>query len=297
MAQLSVRDYVLQLVHHEVLRPLALLEVEDDDTTSIAMSTTAPMAAYYYGNDDVCSTPSTVCSVISTNTVTPAQKPLCLVLDGDATATTPADQRVTFDGHARTHTDDMGLHPLQLDVPHAVVRGILDAMAVMQHTANPSVSTPTKAAPRIPSSRVVQALTADLGSIVSKLLAQGYTTEGELLIALALIHKATTPSSSTAVCHDANSDKKCGTLRVTNANARRVIISAIRLAAKCHSDEYFTIKDICQVASLSPTQDFHRLVAECEWKMFLALDMDCAVSIELLEAVQQRALKNQQEGH
>lgn len=69
--------------------------------------------------------------------------------------------------------------------------------------------------------------------------------------------------------------KESGTFTIQPSNARRAVIAALHLAAKAHSDEYFTLQTMCSSAGLPSTPEFVTMTATCEWKLFVSVEMNC----------------------
>lgn len=120
-------------------------------------------------------------------------------------------------------------------------------------------------------------LLSDLTTITGNLLSSGCTSGDELMLACAIILRS------------ARSSENPNGLVLAHANLRRVLVAAIRLVAKAHSDEYFSIGTMCAAANHKTlphaSSDFLAMMATCEWKLFEALGMNCSVSMDEFNAL------------
>lgn len=108
-------------------------------------------------------------------------------------------------------------------------------------------------------------------AMLNNLASGGWATATSIVIACALLRRA--------ILFPHHSAK----LSVSPATTRRLLIAALRLAAKFHEDEYFTLHDMCLHADIPHSDDAVRMTASSEWKLFLALDMNCSLPVDEYE--------------
>lgn len=202
------------------------------------------------GVDDTdVSSPSTVCSVMTSTTV--GQSPPGKALHMDVASPL-----------ASAGTLSIGITPI-VDESFAVVATAIAncVSAVAQTQCKKHVS-----------AKNATVMTNAVACVAMSLLKAGCTTSDELSMACVLIRRAS------------RSEANPQGMLISASNTRRVLVSAVRLCAKGHSDEYFSIETMCVAAGLPTSDDFLRIMAECEWKLFIALDMNCSISRSELDA-------------
>lgn len=218
------------------------------DTISITDHfTISPASTMMAGDDDIC-TPSTVCSVMTTSTAA-AQSPQKTLMTAPPTPMAP--NGIAHQSHSISAKS-------WEDVADVVAR---------------CVATVAQTQMKKPSDAVMAKMTEALATVAHSLLLSGCTTADELSLACVLI------------CRASRSDRNPQGLIISSANARRVLVSAVRLSAKAHSDEYYSISTMCAAGGLPKSADFVAIMAESEWKLFAALDMNCFVTATELSDV------------
>jgi hypothetical protein len=220
------------------------------DTITITEHFTISPASTMMGPDDDVCTPSTVCSVMTTSTAV-AQSPQKTLLTAPPTPSTPSSVAV------------QGAY-------HSILAESIDEVA---NVVARSVATVAHLQSKKPSDAAAAKMTEALATVARSLLQSGCTTADELSLACVLI------------CRAARGDGNPDGLVISAANARRVLVSAVRLSAKAHSDEYYSISTMCTAAGLPKSAEFVAIMAESEWKLFAALDMNCFVSATELNDV------------
>jgi hypothetical protein len=204
--------------------------------------------------DEDVSSPSTVCSVVTTTTV--AQTPQ---LKLQLTAVSPMLSRSMSPQHDEFSSETCA------DVANGVGRCIA-ALAHIQDMWLPTKSPETN-------KKKPPTLFNGVFAVAMSLLTARCTTAGELAMACVLIKRALRGEFNPLG------------LIISSVNARRVLIAAVRLCAKAHSDEYYAIPTMCAAAGQPQSEYFFSIMAECEWKLFVALDMNCFVTQSELDGL------------
>lgn len=86
-----------------------------------------------------------------------------------------------------------------------------------------------------------------------------------------------------------------GSFAISWANCRRVLLCVVMLAGKIHADEYYTFSTLAACVGMPVTPTTMSSLAQCEWKICVALDFCLQCSLEDYTVVARDALLPEEE--